>query len=248
MHVRVYRWATHGKTGPNGAPGSETRREDSFCSANVSFHSRGLENKRLFQNKWGLSAPAMERAAKRLLGGKGHANIGLIPLSSRCLQRCSGNIPTSCAARHCKAQAAAWGLLLTHGVSWVTLSGSPRPALGECLSSSGGFHPPLRTCAPFAVGYGAFGCPRTKWKGTGKMQPELFNSVQKDGERQQQELEQGKFPVNARTNHEATVMMLKYWNRDLEMGIAVLGDTQALTGAAWEQPAQSWARWEQRPS
>lgn len=115
LHVRVYRWATHGKTGPNGAPGSETRREDSFCSANVSFHSRGLENKRLFQNKWGLSAPAMERAAKRLLGGKGHANIGLIPLSSRCLQRCSGNIPTSCAARHCKAQAAAWGWLLTHG-------------------------------------------------------------------------------------------------------------------------------------
>lgn len=57
--------------------------------------SRGLENKQLFQNKWDSSARAMERAAKRLLGVKGHTNIGLIPLSSCRQQGYSSNIPAS---------------------------------------------------------------------------------------------------------------------------------------------------------
>lgn len=57
--------------------------------------SRGLENKQLFQNKWDSSARAKERAAKRLLGVKGHTNIGLIPPSSCRQQGCSSNIPAS---------------------------------------------------------------------------------------------------------------------------------------------------------
>lgn len=109
LHMYACRWATPGETGPNGAPGPETRREDNFLS-------RGLENKWLFQNKWGSSAPAMERAAKRLLGGKGHANIGLIPPSSCCLQGCSSNIPASCAPRCCKATGSCPGIAPCPGV------------------------------------------------------------------------------------------------------------------------------------
>lgn len=59
---------------------------------------------------------------------------------------------------------------------------------------------------------------KTKWEGAGKMQLGLLDGAQRDGERQQQELKQGKFPVNARTNHDATMKVLKYWNRGLETG------------------------------
>lgn len=48
---------------------------------------------------------------------------------------------------------------------------------------------------------------KTKWEAAGKMQPGLLNGAQRDGERQQQELEQGKFPVNGRTNQEGAQML-----------------------------------------
>lgn len=110
-----------------------------------------MENKWLFQNKWGSSAPAPERAAKRLLGGKGHVNIGLIPLSSCCLQGCSSNIPASCTPRCCKAPGSSLGTAPLSGCPWLPLLVSPRPAC-PVAEVPGRFSSSVRTHTPFAVG------------------------------------------------------------------------------------------------
>lgn len=53
-----------------------------------------LRKQTTFPKQMGFVSPSGgDRAAKRLLGVKGHTNIGLIPLSSRCQQGCSSNIP-----------------------------------------------------------------------------------------------------------------------------------------------------------
>lgn len=48
------------------------------------------------------------------------------------------------------------------------------------------------------------------------LHPALLKDSQRDSEKQQQELLHGKFPMKVRTNHEATVSVLKYCSRGLD--------------------------------
>lgn len=91
---------------------------------------------------------------------------------------------------------------------------------------------------------------KIKWEGAGKMELGLLEDAQRDSERQQQELEQGEFPVNASKNHEAALRVLKYWNRGLERDGNLCPwrysdlDWSSLGAACLELVP----RWEQRPS
>lgn len=68
------------------------------------------------------------RAAKRLLGVKGHTNIGLIPLSSRCQQGCSSNIPASSFPKLLQVNGGCWNCSLVDLLTPTNAFGGELPA------------------------------------------------------------------------------------------------------------------------